>query len=403
MPIIGLTDKSPEFPRIGILRKGDKKNGNAPGRDLDYFRFVGDDAATNAAFDAAYGLRPQSVNVFLPFPTVAENWEAWKEEWKASALQHRCDGETCVLWLRPDGTYSTEPKKCPGGCKQVGRLKVVIPELARYAIVTVLTTGKWDVMTLDASLKALDLVKTSPTLQGIPLVIRRVEREISTPRDGGKRARVKKWLLQLEASPLWVALQLKATERAALPTAPQLALGAGNVIEADHMDDDDGDDGIGDPLAPGGGLQSVQDLPDPAESIVSSSGEESGLFDEAGLDAILLGHCKRQKGEKNGPAFFKAQYGEKAFEQKLAIARDLGLIGALPAEAEPDPLDEIEALIVALRALGKTVAEIDAQLARLGDGQALDEMDGAKLIVVRDGLAFWRDMAKEQLTKGAAK
>jgi hypothetical protein len=419
MPILGLTDKQPELPRIGILRKGGKKTSETrPGPDLDYFRFVADDEAAAAAFDGAYGPRPREVNVFLPFPTIDQNWEAWKEDWKASALQHRCDGVTCVLWLTPRGTYSTEPRPCPGGCKQVGRLKVVIPELARYAIVTVLTTGKWDVMNLDASLKALDQIKSSPTLQGIPLVVRRVEREISTPemkdnRPTGKRLRRKKWLLQIEAAPRWVALQLQAAERGALPVAPQLALPPASVIEADDHDDD-GDEGIGEIVSPGRAAQSVQydDFGESRPEIAPPA--PAGEMDEAArVDQALLDHCVRQKGEKNGPAFFKAQYGAKSFDQKRALANSLGLLSApaldaLDAVEELAPtsesvIEEIEGLFTALKALGKTPAEMTGQVARLSGGEVdFEAMTLETLLIIRDGLAFWRDQTRDGLVKKGA-
>ncbi len=410
MPIIGLTDKQPELPRVGILRKGGKKTSETrPGPDLDYFRFVADDDATAAAFDAAYGPRPREVNVFLPFPTIDQNWEAWKEDWKASALQHRCDGVTCVLWLTPRGTYSTEPRPCPGNCKQVGRLKVVIPELARYAIVTILTTGKWDVMNLDASLKALDQLKSSPTLQGIPLVVRRVEREISTPRDGGKRARVKKWLLQIEAAPRWVALQLQAAERGALPGAAQLALPPASVIDMDDEDDFDEEERVGEIVPPGFEASETprRTVDDPRYEVVAPA-PAGELGEEARIDEALLGYCNQQKGSKNGPAFFRAQYGAKSLDQKRAIANDLGLISAPAIEAvEAEEVsevvvEEIEALFTELKALGKTGAEMTGEVARLAGGEvAIEEMDLATLTAVRDGLASWRDQAAK--SKGAAK
>jgi hypothetical protein len=84
------------------------------------------------------------------------------------------------------------------------------------AIVTVMMTSKHDILNLHASLMAIDEARMNGSLRGIPLVLRRVEKKISTPRDG-KRVRVTKWLLQIEAQPRWVALQLQAQERAALP------------------------------------------------------------------------------------------------------------------------------------------------------------------------------------------
>src|SRR5262245_30506793 len=146
MAIIGLTDRPASFPQIGVLRKGGpkkqiEKNGrvvDSYGADLKHFRFDSDDTEATKRFAEIYGDEPRSIRVFVPFRTTAENCEAWKEAWTASSLQHRCDGQTMVRWLTPQGRYSDEPKACPGGCKQVGRLKVIIPELRRLAYVTAL-------------------------------------------------------------------------------------------------------------------------------------------------------------------------------------------------------------------------------------------------------------------------
>jgi hypothetical protein len=225
------------FPEIGQIRKGDAKpSERQPGKDLSYFRFTSDDAETSETFNRVFGLEPRAVEVFLPFASMEDNFEAWAEAYTAGAIQHRCDGETCVGWRTPQGTWSTEPKPCPGGCKAVGRLKVIIPAFRRMAFVTVLTTSKHDIINLGSSLIALQAVKGS--LQGIPLVLRRVEREISTPAEGGKRARRKKWLLQIEASPEWASLQFGAMREAALLSASREPL-----MLTSNLEDDDADDG----------------------------------------------------------------------------------------------------------------------------------------------------------------
>lgn len=237
MAIKGLTDKQASFPQIGVLRKGAPKpaNSNKPGEDLDYFRFDCGDADAAELFAETYGQKPVAIRVYVPFPTANENFEAWKEEWTASSLKHRCDGETCVRWLKPDATYSTEPKPCPGGCKQVGRLQVIIPELRRMAFVTVLTTSIHDIMQIHSNLLALESARGD--LRGIPLILKRAPRKISTPSgSNGQRARREKWLITIEAAPQWVDLQLKAQEQAALPSAQPLALPEWEGEEAEEAE-----------------------------------------------------------------------------------------------------------------------------------------------------------------------
>jgi hypothetical protein len=226
------------LPQIGVLRKGAEKPERGIGRDLKFFRFDTDDEEAFGNFANEYGGEPNSIRVLLPFATLDENFEAWQEEWSASAMQHRCDGETCVLWL--DGTeFKRTPKPCPGGCKPVGRLRVIIPEIGRLAYVSVLTHSKHDIMSIDSSLRALQNGRGS--LTGIPLTLRRRDREISTPRDG-KRVRVTKSLITIEAQAEWAAVQMRALQASSMP-----------LIEAPHqyhemlqlkpMDDDEDDDG----------------------------------------------------------------------------------------------------------------------------------------------------------------
>lgn len=253
MAIKRLQRQTASFPRIGKLRKGAAKpSDKQPGKDLDYFRFDSDDPEAVARFKAAYGEQPRQINVYLPFETVDENFPTWQEAYTAGAMQHRCDGETCVIWLKPDGTYSQEPKPCPGGCKEVGRLNVIIPELARLAYVTVETHSINDILQLTDNLQAALALRGS--LTGIPFVLSRRPQEISTPGKDGKRARYTKWLLFLEPHPDWVRVQLAAMRHNALAVAANgLALpehrqltdgrmvdtGTGEIVDVEPDDYDD--------------------------------------------------------------------------------------------------------------------------------------------------------------------
>jgi hypothetical protein len=243
MPILGLTDQQASFPRIGILRKGDKKpNDKQPGRDLDHFRFTSEDASVTATFEAAYGKEPRRVNVYLPFRTTDENFPCFQEAWVAGGLKHRCDGKTTILSQRDDGTYWHQPQPCPGGCKAVGRLSVVVPELGRLAFVTVLTSGINDVKNLTSELRGLEM--GIHDLRGIPMIVSRVKGMVSSPefypkdhpkagQRTGRRVRREKWLLHIEAAPSWVARQLASQQAGAL----KLLAGGVPEVEADGDDD----------------------------------------------------------------------------------------------------------------------------------------------------------------------
>jgi hypothetical protein len=243
MPIKGLTtDREPAFPRIGTLRKGGvKPNEKQPGKDLTYFRFDSDDKQAVQDFEAVYGKEPDTINVYLPFPTPDENFQAWQEEYKAGGLVHRCDGETMTVWQTPDGKYSNEPKPCPHKgkertsvnpfCKPVGRLTVIIPELRRFAYVTVGTTSKNDIMELTDNLNAVYAMRG--TLQGIPFRLMRRPRMISTPKSDGGRARYEKWMLSIEADPAWVNVQIASMQRQSLIAPDVKMLTGGRAVQVD--------------------------------------------------------------------------------------------------------------------------------------------------------------------------
>ena len=282
MGIIGLTtNREANFPRIGVLRKGGKKpaDGKKPGQDLKYFRFDTSDKDAERAFVAFYGAEPDTINVFLPYVTPDENFQAWQEEYRAGGLVHRCDGEIMSIWLTPDGKYSTEPTPCPyhtgkqkrttnePGCKAVGRLIVIVPELSRFAYVTVGTTSKNDIMELTDNLNAVFAIRGS--LQGIPFILCRRPRMISTPKpDGSGRARYEKWMLSLEVNPKWATLQLEAMQKQAyLPTGVRLLTDGRpvDVLSGEILDSDE-DDYAGTTITSLDDVEALDPNPSPASA-----------------------------------------------------------------------------------------------------------------------------------------
>lgn len=385
MPIKGLTDRGAMFPQIGVLRKGAPKaeNGNKPGADLQYLRFDADDQDAAAAFEAVYGKEPKSVRVFLPFQTTSENFEAWREEWSASSLKHRCDGEKCVRWLTPQGTYSPEPKPCPGGCKQVGRLRVIVPELKRMAYVTVLTTSIHDILEINSNLLALEAARGD--LRGIPLLVKRVPREISTPGADGKRVRREKWLLSVEAQPQWVELQLNAAAQAAMGGA------AATLALPEWTGDDEDDDGVASETNITKSPVAVEGKPDPEA--------------ERRVEIELKLHCLAASGNDKAKA---AKLWSERFEKLNFHQRQAALLELSPS-APVDParenlIQQIEVAFKDLHTLGKTHEEITAQVARICDGRIdIDDMDKSMLVRLAEGIFFWRDAARAELKKGAGK
>ena len=232
MAIKGLTtreDITPRFRTLGKLRKGGEKTPKGYGPDLDHFRFTSDDPGIVAAFADVYGAEPHAINVYLPYSTTEQNFPTWKEAWTAGGLQHRCDGETVTIWLGQDGKYHRTPKPCPGGCDEVGRLEVIIPELisAGYVgTVTMETHSLNDMIAItQVLLKAEEL--SGGDLRRVQFTLRRVPERISVPGWGdnkGKRQRVEKYLVKIEPAVDWAQAQMALTREpgaiAALP-APE--------------------------------------------------------------------------------------------------------------------------------------------------------------------------------------
>lgn len=356
MPIKGLTDVQVSFPQLGTIRKGAEKpeGDKRPGADLDYFRFSSDDVEAVKAFEQAYGKKPVAVHAFLPYETTNENFEAWQEAWNASSLLHRCDGERTVLFLLPNGTYTTEPRPCPGGCKHVGRLKIIIPELKRLAYVSVMTTSKHDIMQIWSNLQAIGGMKG--TLTGIPLIVRRVPREISTPGADGKRVRREKWLIQIEAQPEWVQLQLQAAAEAARPV-----ISGGPVIPAlPAWEGDDDDDVIDVPVAA---------LP----PVVDRDADKRLEIDAKNLSLML------HNGDKKAASDFYTKHLTAAtFEQRQELY--------LALNSKDRLIQEVEARIHALVELGYAQEQIQKILDDIGLGTSFDDMSESQLITLCGGI-----------------
>lgn len=273
MAIKGLTDRNAEFPQLGSIRKGAAKTANAPGADLRYFRVVFDEQETDsaAAFHAAYKGAPVELNIRFPFNEIERNFDTWLEGYTAGALVYRSDGERVLYEIdpatgeklvingepnkphraNPIGHYINQKgKREPINAKATGRLKVIIPELARLAYLTVHTTSVHDVINLSRQLQAL--LDIHGRLAGIPLKLRRRPVKVSTPSGGnGKRARREKWLLSVEADPEWVRAKLAEMDRLALPEgyaplglpAPVIENVRATAAPYASTDDDDAEEG----------------------------------------------------------------------------------------------------------------------------------------------------------------
>lgn len=276
MPIQGLTTTIVTMPPvIGSLRKGGEKETRTKGdrtfetfgKDLNHFRFTAkneSDSRLLQAFATAYGATPERINnIYLPGPEVDDNLMAFCEEYSAAKLIHRCDS----VWIyeRDNHTgqlyrtshycpYADEnpdrverPKDRMGnplGCKQVGRLHVILPELVDagyYGVVTVLTHSINDIAKLYQALT--NYRECFGPLNRYPFAIYRANETISTP-NGDKRARREKSLLNIVPSSEFVLQRFEAVRLASLSApaaepkqlpAPEIIEGESQVVEDDEL------------------------------------------------------------------------------------------------------------------------------------------------------------------------
>ncbi len=266
MPIKGLTDRGLAFPEIGQIRKGAKKTQNAPGADLTYFRveFSEFEKETEAKFIARYGAQPKEINVILPFNEVERMWDAWMEAYTAGRLVARSDNEFIVYQLDSNGEILVKNgldqngqkvphptnnlaghdyQNKPVYFKASGRLKVIVPELARAAYLTVMTTSLHDIGNISAQIDAFKTLNNGQ-LAGIPFVLRRRPKMVSTPGNDKKAARVRrqKWLVSIEADPVWVAGKLGQIKQLASPDFDESLLLPAPIELGEHVEDDFDDD-----------------------------------------------------------------------------------------------------------------------------------------------------------------
>lgn len=263
MPIKGLTDRGLAFPEIGQIRKGAKKGENRPGADLTYFRVEFDEQEQKAAakFRAIYKDKPAYIRIMFPFNEIERMWDAWYEAYTAGRMVARSDGEYIVYQLDDkgdiivhggtdlqgnkvlhpaDGVAGKDYKGNPVKFKATGRLKVIIPELERAAYLTVMTTSVHDIANISSQLAAFKELNGGQ-LAGIPFLLRRRPKEISTPSgQNGQRARRVKWLISIEADPEWVKAKLAEVRTLALPNVDEgLLLPSGEVEQGLEYDPDE--------------------------------------------------------------------------------------------------------------------------------------------------------------------
>ncbi len=279
--------RAPRPAVIGKLKKGAERTeedieNRRPGQDLHWFRFVPKPGFEKAegVFTETFGADPAMISGVLPLSTVDECFPTNREARdKSGILLHICDGETMTLWRDEKSVYHNTPAPCTGGCEEMGRLYLEIPELtaAGFAGVVMLETGSGnDIDAVYAALLAIAEKRkgTLLGLRGVPVIIRRVPAMIQAPRTDKqgnitKRVRTEKWLVQLLESPEWAARELEraqdeaqrrpSPEQPTMPWEEEIVPGAKPQVRICPRQEDDEED---------------KESPDPEQQPGQPTGEE---------------------------------------------------------------------------------------------------------------------------------
>lgn len=266
MPLFGLTDAPKAFMKLGMIKKGEKQiktfkkqNGGTYEKevpvDLDYFRVVFSPGKLageiEKAFREVYGDRPQELNVRFADASVKEVWDANLECYKQGGLIAKAgtnesgaywifyrDPDTAEVLVRngaPVGVAGRElmekpvdisapiyrnSKDEPVFLEPVGRLQVVIPEVAHLAVgyFVFQPLSPRDIRNISAELGMYAAMASSygNTITGIPFVLGRRKEEI-TKNINGKLSKGESWPVHLTAGGIWGRQAIEMIERLALP------------------------------------------------------------------------------------------------------------------------------------------------------------------------------------------
>jgi len=257
MPINNLTTSTNQaFMKLGKIRKGDRGGANNAPRDLDYFRVTFQPGKTaqalEQAFLATYGPKPTEINVRFPDALVPKVWDANFECYKQGSLMAKAatyddglrwlfyrDPETSDVLVRngspvgaegraffdkkfdvTDPIYYTKTKNEPVYLEPVGRLQVVIPELAGIDVgyFEFQPKSPRDIGNVDRELNAFaDFAKAyGKTINGLPFKLIRRQEQV-TKNIKGVLSQGPSWVCHLTAGGEWGRKAIEAIERLALP------------------------------------------------------------------------------------------------------------------------------------------------------------------------------------------
>lgn len=217
------SDRLCKYRTIGEIHKGSPKKTNKDGKeiqgeDLDHFRFTAkgtpeEQEQIMAAWVAAYGEKPTTINFYTLADTPDQAVDAWYWEFKKINKADsrgkafvKCNGDEIVGWSHPQTKewISDRPKPCRRQedeehcslCKPSAKLELMIPELWQAGfqgyVLFHISSFDYDYPEIVSNLEAIAQTQMvfNKTLAFTPLQLCRAERIVSTSfpsKDGKER------------------------------------------------------------------------------------------------------------------------------------------------------------------------------------------------------------------------
>jgi hypothetical protein len=198
MPIKNLSDVR-RLPRLGKIALGVKKTTNKEGKPCAPYPTECDYFVCPDKVKAVFGDKPKELRIMFPVSNTEVFFQQWYKCYGASALKCKGDGEKAFTWDEENGGMKEVPCPCPelagGGCKQIGTLQFLLPEVPGMGVWQVTTSSKASIIDVNSSLDFIRAVCGRAHM--VPLILKREKTEM-TRTEGGKPKKSTHYTLKVD-------------------------------------------------------------------------------------------------------------------------------------------------------------------------------------------------------------
>ena len=225
------------FPEVGSIHKGEPKDGQRFGADLnERFRveFAPDTTEAQMRFYAAYDTyHPMEIRGMIASTSVWDSWYFANEAYTSGGQLIAAADDSHFLHLRNPVTgellvrngeplmeyapgqvfaYQRGEREFEAKLKPSGRLNLFLPELEQFVIFTLKTSSFYDRINIEkhlAAIQGLANALNNGNAAGIPIRVYRRQGWVTWNKPGGGAIRSQKWLVNIEPAPAWAKQAMK--------------------------------------------------------------------------------------------------------------------------------------------------------------------------------------------------